>query len=317
MTNSLVEILISTYNGEKYLKAQLNSIFKQDYTNWRLLIRDDGSTDSTLSILNDYVQKHPDKIQLLNDTEGNIGYSNSFSKLLKQSSANYVMYCDQDDYWYPCKISSMLSVMLEEEARLPAKAHMVFSDLEVADSELKVNSPSFLRLMRYSSRKDMQIFFLKNYAPGCNLLFNRILIQSALKTDNVINLHDHWLLMVCSSVGEVSFINKPLMRYRMHANNAIGFIEQHSTFIKRVSLSIKSIVKYGLSNAKYRDLLYRKNIQQMKNICECLPTLASKEAFAFSMIGRSTYLRRKIKNIRKPYILERSLLKQITYIICF
>lgn len=143
--NSQVEILLSTYNGEKYLETQLDSILMQDYTNWKLLVRDDASTDTTLLILNTYIQKHPDKIQLLNDNEGNMGYSNSFSKLLRQSSADYVMYCDQDDYWHPDKISSMLSVMLQEEARLPAMAHIVFSDLELTDSELNVVSPSFLK----------------------------------------------------------------------------------------------------------------------------------------------------------------------------
>lgn len=171
--------------------------------------------------------------------------------------------------------------------------------------------------MRYFPNKNVRVFFLKNYIPGCNLLFNRILIQQAFKTDNIMNLHDHWLLMVCSSVGKISYIKKPLMKYRQHKNNAIGFIEREHSFFKTFSLFLKDVLKYGLSNKKYRELLYSKNIEQMQNICESIPQNITSDAIAFSQIHKSNYFIRKIKNISQPYILERSPLKQLTYIICF
>ena len=314
--NSPVEILLSTYNGEKYLAAQLDSIIQQNYPHWKLLVRDDGSSDKTVLILDSYIQKYPDKITLLNDNDGNIGYSNSFSKLLRQSSADYVMYCDQDDYWHTDKISTMLSVMLEEEGKWHRTAHLVFSDLQMADSELKVTSQSFLKMMRYSSRMNARVFFLKNYIPGCAMLFNRMLISQALKTNNIINLHDQWLMMVCSSVGKITCVSKPLIRYRLHDNNAIGFIEQHATFFKRFLVFLKDILKYVLANKKYRHLLCTLNIQQVQNICQRLENV-SKEAIQFSRIDKSNYFSRKIRNIFRPYIREKHFLKQITYIICF
>jgi len=315
--NATVEILLSTYNGEKYLNTQLESILQQDYQNWRLLVRDDGSKDRTLAVLNNYIQKYPDKIILYTDNEGNLGYSDSFTKLLRQSSANYLMFCDQDDYWYPAKISTMLSLIINEEANLPSTPHIVFSDLQVVNSELSTTFPSYFKLMNYSPKKGMESFFLKCYVPGCNLLFNRTLIQQAFKTDNVINLHDHWLLMVTSSVGKITSINKSLMKYRMHNTNAIGFSEETQSFIQRIFLFIKEILKYGINNKEYRNLLYSKNIQQMQNICKCLSANVSKEAIAFSNINSSNYFLRKMKNITNPYILQRSLLKRLTYIICF
>jgi len=315
--NSPVEILLSTYNGEKYLSTQLDSILQQDYTNWKLVIRDDGSKDATLSILTEYRNKYPDKILLLLDTEGNLGFSCSFMKLLKQSTADYVMYCDQDDYWLPSKISTMLSVMLEEETMLPSKAHIVFSDLQVCDAGLNVTSSSFLKMMGYSPSRGMRIFFLKNYVPGCNLMLNRKLIQEAMKTDNIINLHDHWLMMVCSAVGKLTFIDNPLMKYRVHDTNAIGFFKPDIPFTNQLILFFKDCLKYGFSNKRYRNLLYSENIQQMKNICEKLGANVSKEAIAFSKIEKSNYFVRKWKNFSKPYILQNSLLKQLTYIICF
>jgi glycosyltransferase involved in cell wall biosynthesis len=315
--NAPVEILLSTYNGEKYLDVQLDSILQQDYLHWKLVIRDDGSKDSTLRIIDEYARKYPDKISLYADTEGNLGFSSSFSILLKQSTADYVMYCDQDDYWLPSKISTMLSIMLEEETLLPSSAHIVFSDLQISDAALNVVSPSFFRRTNYSPDKGMQIFFLKNYVPGCNILFNRKLIEQAMQTDNIINLHDHWLLMVCSAVGKLSFIDKPLMKYRVHDNNAIGFFSPRVSLPGQVSLFFKENLKYGLSNKKYRNLLYAKNIQQMQNIRGRLAADVSKEAVAFAQINDSNYFVRKVRNISKPYILESSLLRQLTYIICF
>ncbi|HTB32375.1 MAG TPA: glycosyltransferase family 2 protein [Bacteroidia bacterium] len=315
--NSPVEILLSTYNGEKYLNAQLDSILAQDYPHWKMTIRDDGSNDSTLSIINSYIQQYPDKIAVVKDEDGNLGYSNSFTKLLKQSSADYVMFCDQDDYWQPSKISTMLSVMLEEEALRPAKAHIVFSDIQVADAELKIISESFLDMTGYSPDRGNQIFFLKNYVPGCNLLFNRKLVEEALKTKNIINLHDHWLMMVCSAIGKLTVIDKPLLKYRMHDTNAIGFFEQAKPLAERISICMKDILKYGMSNKKYRDKAYSINVAQMQNICEQLSSLVSKDALVFSKVDNSGYFSRKMKNIINPYLLERSVLKQLTYIICF
>jgi len=318
--DSTVEILLSTFNGEKHLSAQLDSVLNQDYPYWKMTVRDDGSTDETIAILNNYIQKYPDKIILLADDKGNIGYSNSFSELLKKSSAEYTMYCDQDDYWHPTKISAMLSVMLEEEVKLPAAAHIVFSDLHVTDSELKVVSQSFLNKMGYSPQKGMQVFFLKNYVPGCNLMFNRVLVQQVLQTDNIINLHDHWLLIVCLALGEkgrITYIDKPLMKYRLHDNNAIGFIEPDTSSLHKMVLFFKDCLKYGLSNKKYRNLLYSKNIQQVQNVCERLQEGVSKDAIRFSTIDGSNYFARKMRNVIRPYILERSLWKQLTYIICF
>ncbi len=315
--NFSVEILLSTYNGEKYLSSQLESILEQDYQNWKLVIRDDGSTDGTLAILNGYIQKYPEKLCLLSDNDGNLGYSGSFTKLLKQSSAAYIMFCDQDDYWLRTKISMMLSVIVEEETDFPGIPHLVFSDLQMSDTNLAVVFPSFLNKAGYTPDRGVQIFFLKNYVPGCSMMFNRKLVLETLKTENIINLHDHWLALVCAATGKLTCIEKPLMKYRMHDNNAIGFLEADLHVGRKISLFFKDILKYCFSNKKYRDLLYLKNIRQLQNICAHLGASVSKDAIGFSQIDKRNYFKRKIKNLSKPYILEKSLLKQLTYIICF
>ena len=91
-----VDILLATYNGEEYLSAQIDSLFNQTFKEWRLLVRDDGSTDNTVSIIQSLKLEHPDRVVFIQDDQGNIGPSQSFSVLLAHSSAPYVAFCDQD-----------------------------------------------------------------------------------------------------------------------------------------------------------------------------------------------------------------------------
>jgi glycosyltransferase involved in cell wall biosynthesis len=317
MMNHPVEILLSTFNGEKHLQEQLDSLIAQDYTEWKLLVRDDGSTDSTVHIIEEYKKRYHDKIRLLTDGKGNLGFSQSFMELLKASTGKYVMYCDQDDSWNPHKISRLLSAVSEQETITPDKAQLVFADLQMADREMKVTIGSFLKNIGYTQNCGAQVFFLRNYVPGCNMIFNRKLIEQAKQTDNIIGLHDHWLTMVCAAVGKLTCINQPLMKYRLHDNNAIGFFEYGNSGFKDFLLCIKECAKYGFNNKKYRDRIYSAQQNQVKNICNSLGGIVSKEAIRFANIDESGYVARKWRNIVTPFKLEGSILKQLTYIICF
>ena len=121
MAADTVQILLATYNGEKYLKHQLESILKQDYEQWGLLIADDCSSDNTLSIIEEFVAKDK-RISTLPMLNNNIGSSETFFRLLRCADADYVMFCDQDDVWMPCKIRSSMSKMREMEVRYGSSA---------------------------------------------------------------------------------------------------------------------------------------------------------------------------------------------------
>ena len=110
----MVEILLATYNSATFLQEQLNSIFSQDYQDWKLLVRDGGSEDETLDILHGYKEQYPDKITLL-DPDKKTGARENFSILLSASTAAYIMFCDHDDVWLPSKISISISRMKEYE----------------------------------------------------------------------------------------------------------------------------------------------------------------------------------------------------------
>ena len=109
-----VEILMATYNGEKYLSEQIGSIISQSYENWRLLIRDDNSKDNTVSIIEKY-EKEDNRIRLLRDRKGNLGFIKNFEELLVQSQEDFIMFCDQDDYWEKDKIKNYIEILQKEE----------------------------------------------------------------------------------------------------------------------------------------------------------------------------------------------------------
>ena len=128
----MIDILLSTYNGEKYLTQLLDSILNQDYKEWRLIIRDDASCDSTKKIIDIYQRLHPNNIIIIpNNTNTNIGVIKSFELLLSQSSSKYIMFCDQDDIWLPNKISeSIKTIKYIEQKQTQQTPILVHSDLQ-------------------------------------------------------------------------------------------------------------------------------------------------------------------------------------------
>ena len=145
--SSKVAILLSTYNGEKYLREQIDSILNQTYTNFELIVRDDGSKDKTVEIIKEYIEKSDKEITLI---EGkNLGFIKSFFDLLKRGDADYYAYADQDDIWLPNKIELAVKSL---DALDQSKPNMAFSNVDYYDTEMnfigngdsKNKKPSFL-----------------------------------------------------------------------------------------------------------------------------------------------------------------------------
>lgn len=134
----MIAILMSTYNGSLFIKEQIESILKQTNKEWLLYIRDDGSTDDTRMILQEYTRKNPSKIHLLHDEFMNIGAGRSFMHLLEVVNADYYMFCDQDDVWMENKIERTYLYLRNLEQKFGKNTAIgVFTDLTVVDSNLK------------------------------------------------------------------------------------------------------------------------------------------------------------------------------------
>lgn len=258
MRVGMVDILLATYNGEKYLRKQIESILNQTYDMWHLLIRDDGSSDATKKIIKEYVCAYPSKIENIEDNRGNVGVVRNFKSLLQRSEHEYIMFCDQDDIWDHNKISREVKVMKEAEAQNNLKPILVFSDLREIDSEENILVDSFNTKNRFSLDKIIlsQILF-RNVVTGCTMLINKFLANELLNMPDDIKMHDHWVTLACLvNNGCIRYINTPTVSYRQHSGNVIG----------DKSLSKRDIIKkiFGIADyneGKKKTVTYYKKVE--------------------------------------------------------
>lgn len=210
-----IAILMSTYNGERFIREQIDSIIKQSCKEWSLYIRDDGSTDNTINIVNEYVHNN-ENIYLLTDNK-NMGVVRSFFYLMNNVDSKYYMFCDQDDYWVENKVEDTLST-LELNEEFPT---LVYSKKSIVDENLiKIENVSSLR----SNNLDFSLFCMDNFISGCTMGINRKLRDLVIRVSNYENIlmHDWWISMVASYFGKIIFIDKFGILYRQHGDNAVG-----------------------------------------------------------------------------------------------
>lgn len=224
-------ILLATYNSEKYLVELLDSIVNQTYREFSLYIRDDGSTDSTLQILEQYAACH-DNFFILSDTIKSRRAMGSFFWLLENIEADYYMFCDHDDIWLKSKVENSLVKMLQIEQ--PARPAIVCTDLVVVDSNLNAINPSLWSYMRLRPELLTKLKFALscNLFTGCTMMINRPARNLSLPVSPNAVMHDSWIgLRVLAAGGVVGWISTPQILYRQHTNNLFG--------AQRVGRSIK------------------------------------------------------------------------------
>lgn len=222
--NDRVDILLPTYNGRKYLSQQIKSLLSQSHSNIHIYIRDDGSTDGTLEVLDAICKRHQDKITWIQDDLGNLKVANNVFTLMKYSKARYIMLADQDDVWKRDKVNVLLSMIKEKEIRYREVPLLISSDSYVTDQNLNIIDKSFLK---YEGLGHKRIYFSnllqRNVIQGSASIFNRRLLVQALKGYPIeIVYHDQWLSMVAAAFGRIFWCNDKLMYYRQHSDNALG-----------------------------------------------------------------------------------------------
>lgn len=221
----LVTIVLSTFNGERYLEEQLNSLLEQTYKNIKIIVRDDGSKDGTCEILKHYKKKCPEIDVYF---EHNIGVVGSFFRLLNlaPSEAEYVALCDQDDVWSKGKIERAVTTIsgvlpMRSETGSVVSPIMYFCALERVDANLK-----HLGIIRQSPKKpSLENALVQNVATGCGVVLNKSALQLVKNKDvslNKIGMHDWWLYQIISAFGLVLYDSTPQIKYRQHGGNVIG-----------------------------------------------------------------------------------------------
>jgi len=219
LLNKKILILLSTYNGEKYLKQQLDSLYNQTYKNINIIARDDNSRDSSRNILNSY------DIEVMPPNK-NLGPRDSFSVLLEYSllsDSPYFMFCDQDDVWKEDKIEKTLKKMKELESKLGDIPLLVYADLEVVDENLQTIDKSFWHFEQINpNMNEFNRLLMQNTITGCTVMINRKLAQLAMSIPDGTIMHDWWLGLVASQFGKIDYVDEALIKYRQHTQNSTG-----------------------------------------------------------------------------------------------
>lgn len=224
----MVDILLSTYNGEKYLSEQIDSILRQTYNDWNLLIRDDGSSDGTSTIITKYVSDYPDKIRWINkESVCNVGVIRSFETLMQESTAPYFMFCDQDDVWLPYKVEQSLKILQQTEEKYGKKSPiLVHTDLHVVDKNLSEINSSFFNMTGFNPVKvhsNIHYALMYNCVTGCTIIGNELTRKVSTPIAEWAEMHDSWVTRkVLLNAGKVITIPTQTMLYRQHGNNVLG-----------------------------------------------------------------------------------------------
>lgn len=207
-----VNILLSTYNGEKYLTAQLDSLLEQTYENIKIYVRDDGSKDNTCAILSHYAQKGLINI-LGNPDKRNLGYMESFWILLRESGqADYYAFCDQDDIWYPDKVKLGVKALEQEDMGLPL---LYSSSFVYCDENLNFEGNPITPFIPVTF-KDV-LFYTP--AHGFTILINKTLRGVALSATSLMKIpHDSWCQKIAASMGKIVYDSTQTAKYRRHSS---------------------------------------------------------------------------------------------------
>jgi rhamnosyltransferase len=211
----MVDILMATYNGEAFVEEQVRSIMAQSFRDWRLLIHDDGSTDQTISILQ-RLSREDERILLIEDNISHLGVARNFIHLASISTAQYCMFCDQDDIWLPSKVEKMHQSISKYNQTIPqvlySNAFLWKHQQGIISNKNTLTYPTTIR----------QTLFLNTGIQGAAAIFNRKMCELITQPLTHYAMHDHVLLLAGICFGEVHYLHQSLMYYRQHEHNVTG-----------------------------------------------------------------------------------------------
>lgn len=248
-----VDILLPTYNGEKFVEQQIKSLLNQTYKNINILIRDDGSKDETRNIIKDLAELD-NRIIFNNDVKENLGLVSNINFLLGISNAEYIMYCDQDDVWLDNKVEIMLNEILKREKELEKHTPvLVHSDCYITDQNLKINGHfKGSRPLQYGLNNSL----FKYYVQGASTLINSSLKKEIQPFIENVYIHDRYTHLCAEIMGYRFYINQPLMYYRQHDSNVIG----SSSLITKIknNLLLKNFIFFQVKDRELIESIFKK-----------------------------------------------------------
>jgi glycosyltransferase involved in cell wall biosynthesis len=202
---------MATYNGQRFITEQLNSIIRQTYSNLEVIIVDDDSTDDTHSILQEFSRKYPFIKVYRNKT--NIGYIKNFERGLQMASGNFIAPCDQDDIWEPEKLTTLYQNLGIHE--------IIYSDSTLIDEAGNSLGKNLSDIKNLRGFDDCLCYAIGNSAPGHAMLIKRSVIDRSLPLPPIFP-HDYWIGFIATCQSPIRYLNVPLVKYRQHETNVFG-----------------------------------------------------------------------------------------------
>lgn len=226
----LVSIALCTYNGERFLREQLDSIIHQTYSRLELIAVDDCSSDSTLNILNEYAAKH--SFIKVHKNEVNLGYIRNFEKALQLCSGDFIALSDQDDIWQLDKIEKLVNAIGDNL--------MIYHDSEFVDQHGHSLNKKMSDIMNLYRGNEPEAFIFFNCISGHSVLMKKELRDEILPFPNAY-FHDWWMAYVACNLGSIDYLNEALVKYRQHETTDTNIlkIERNRTSLKRLSSNQK------------------------------------------------------------------------------
>lgn len=273
-----VVVLLSSYNGEQYISEQIDSILAQTGVEVEILIRDDGSTDSTMRILKSYERQHSNICVIAGE---NVGWRRSFSELIVSAPESaYYAFADQDDYWMAEKLSVAVGKIHKYED-LPC---LYRGRSYIADGELRNSGKMFQNIPVPDTTRSL----FQNYCQGCTLVFNQKLRKQYLHFPIATVSHDIWIPMLARHCGKIVDDDSAYMLYRVHLSNATAGESWFKTWKRRMKVICRksaSKLDYNYGEALYcnfRDCLHSDSLEICRQMANYQTDLHVKFALLFN-----------------------------------
>lgn len=272
----MITIIMAVYNGQEYIREQLESLKDQTYTEWRLVIRDDRSSDKTAEIVKKFSDEVEQEVIFKVNEKPSGSAKNNFALLINDAKeSDYVMFCDQDDIWKKDKIEITFNKMKQAEERYGRDFPLlVHGDVEVIDENGNINADSMFEMSHINADSKLPQILIQNHVTGCTMMCNKKLIAgiSEYASSEYIIMHDYLAALYASVFGKIEVIKKPLLSYRQHSGNSVGAKNNNNPvyLLKRLAngrKSYKEAMEISRNQVKFFVEIYRKELAAEK-YCE-------------------------------------------------
>jgi glycosyltransferase involved in cell wall biosynthesis len=303
--NDLISVVLASYNGERYISHQLDSILAQSYPNIEIICIDDNSTDNTVQIIKVYQEKHQNTISFYQN-ETNTGSRKAFEKGVSLAMGKYIAFADQDDYWFPNKLEELYGAIKQSE-----RIAFVYSNSELVDKDLNViKSKTWSDNTNFISGFSFYQILVENTIMGCSMLVNSEFAKKCIPFPTA-GLHHDWYLalMALGTNLQILYVNKVLFKYRRHDNNQVNKESKgrsSNTAQYRALRTYKEVS--AIDQNKLSNVPFKKLIQLKKELFRNLLTKHPINAFIswrkyYTLLSKLNAVNLQVKRSNFRYIL--------------